>query len=538
MDASALYELIAIRDVQDAADALHGVYEETGQRDGYVSLDVSPFLAYDTAATLTEARRLWRAVERENLMIKVPATTQGIAAIRPLIADGINVNATLLFGQEPYERTAQAYLAGLEDLAARGGALERVASVASFFVSRIDQSIEALVASRLELPIPLPPIARCARSTARWRLPTPSSPTRPTRTSSPARGGRRWRAGARGRSGCCGPARAPRTRSSRDIRYVEELVGPDTVTTLPPATLDAFRDHGRPRASLTEDVDAARDTMAAFAESGIPYRDLTERLLAEGVDLSSAAFGKLLKAIDGAEKGRGQGPDQSADLQPAGAVPGGRRTDARGVGSRSQGAAALGPRRVALDRQGRGTVARMARHRAGPARRHPPVHAARGAGEDRRLCRCPAPRHGRVEPVPRGAEVDLRQDRRISRAPRPRLDRSRAGEDVRAQRRSRAHALHRVEQVGLHARAEHLQGLLLRSARAARRPAAGRPPFHRDHRSRLLPPAGRRTRRLPAGLLRRGRRSAAASRRSRTSAWCRPRSWAWMSRSSSTAPRR
>ena len=115
---------------------------------------MSPFLAYDTAATLTEARRLWRAVERENLMIKVPATTQGIAAIRPLIADGINVNATLLFGQEPYERPRRRIIAGLEDLAARGGALERVASVASFFVSRIDQSIEELSPSRLELPIP------------------------------------------------------------------------------------------------------------------------------------------------------------------------------------------------------------------------------------------------------------------------------------------------------------------------------------------------------------------------------------------------
>ena len=307
MDASALYEVIAIRDVQDAADALHGVYEETSQRDGYVSLDVSPFLAYDTAATLTEARRLWRAVERENLMIKVPATTQGIAAIRPLIADGINVNATLLFGQEPYERTAQAYLAGLEDLAARGGALERVASVASFFVSRIDQSIEGLVASRLELPISAAADRALRQINGKVAI---ANAKLAYQTYQDIFSGPRWQALAR---------RGARTQrllwagtgaknpQFTDIRYVEELVGSDTVTTLPPATLDAFRDHGRPRASLTEDVDAARDTMAAFPESGIPYRDLTERLLAEGIDLSSAAFGKLLKAIDGQRKDAGKG---------------------------------------------------------------------------------------------------------------------------------------------------------------------------------------------------------------------------------------
>ena len=149
LNPTALYERLAIRDIQDAADVLRHVYEETSRRDGYVSLEVSPFLAHDTASTLDEARRLWRTVGRENLMIKVPATPAGILAIRQLIGDGINVNATLLFAHDAYEQVVEAYLSGLEQLAARDGDLTRVASVASFFVSRIDTAIDALISERL-----------------------------------------------------------------------------------------------------------------------------------------------------------------------------------------------------------------------------------------------------------------------------------------------------------------------------------------------------------------------------------------------------
>jgi transaldolase/glucose-6-phosphate isomerase len=150
LDAKTAYERLAVQDIQDAADALRPVYDETSMRDGYVSLEVSPLLAYDTAATLEEARRLWRAVGRNNLMIKVPATPQGIPAIHELIAEGISVNVTLLFAQDTYERVAEAYTAGLETHAARGGDLKRVASVASFFISRIDTAIDALIAARLQ----------------------------------------------------------------------------------------------------------------------------------------------------------------------------------------------------------------------------------------------------------------------------------------------------------------------------------------------------------------------------------------------------
>src|SRR5688572_5700087 len=150
LDPKSLYEQLAVRDIQQAADVLRPVYDETSRRDGYVSLEVSPFLAFYTAATVTEARRLWQAVNRENLMIKVPATAEGIPAIEQLIGEGINVNVTLLFAQDAYERVAEAYIAGLERYGASGGDLARVASVASFFISRIDTAVDSLVTDRLQ----------------------------------------------------------------------------------------------------------------------------------------------------------------------------------------------------------------------------------------------------------------------------------------------------------------------------------------------------------------------------------------------------
>jgi transaldolase/glucose-6-phosphate isomerase len=298
LDAGALYELIAIQDVRDAADALRGVYEQTGQRDGYVSLEVSPFLAYDTAAMISEARRLWRAVDRANLMVKVPATPQGLPAIRQLIADGINVNATLLFSTDTYQRVALAYLEGIEDLTARGGALDRVASVASFFVSRIDAAVDGLAAAQQEQPASA--AAERALRLALGRVAIANAKLA-YQAYQEIFSGPRWRAlagrGARSQRLLWASTAATNPMFS-DVRYVEELIGPETITTLPRATLEAFRDHGRPRASLAEDLDAARDTMAALADAGIVFKEVTDRLLADGVDLFSGAFGKALKAID------------------------------------------------------------------------------------------------------------------------------------------------------------------------------------------------------------------------------------------------
>ena len=303
MTAQALYETLAIRDVQDAADALRPVYEQTARRDGYVSLEVSPLLAYDTASTVEEARRLWRAVGRDNVMIKIPATQEGIAAIHEMIGEGVNVNVTLLFGQDAYAQAAEAYIAGLETFAGRGGDLSRVASVASFFISRIDTTVDALIAARLESATDAGghhllralagkvAIANAKLASERYRE---------------LFSGRRWQALA-GRGAqtqrLLWASTGTKNPNYRDVLYVEELVGPDTVNTMPPATLDAFRDHGRPRASLADDVDAARDTMSTLAEAGISMKEVADTLLGEGVRLFADAFEKLLSAV---EKQRGQ----------------------------------------------------------------------------------------------------------------------------------------------------------------------------------------------------------------------------------------
>ena len=306
LDTKTLYEKLAVRDIQDAADVLHPVYEETSRRDGYVSLEVSPLLAYDEAGSLEEARRLWRAVDRENLMIKIPATPQGIRAIHELVSEGINVNATLLFALDIYEQVAEAYISGLERCAARGGDLARIASVASFFVGRIDTAVDALIAERLHSSTHLRD--RHVLHALGGRVAIANAKLAYQRYLE-LFSGRRWRGlaerGARTQR-LLWASTGTKNPSYRDVVYVEELVGPDTVNTIPPATLDAFREHGRPRASLTEDVDAARDTMAALANVGISIKEVADRLLAEGVQLFCDSFVKLLKAVQQhREKGTG-----------------------------------------------------------------------------------------------------------------------------------------------------------------------------------------------------------------------------------------
>ncbi len=298
LDAKTIYERLAVQDVQDAADALRPVYGETSMRDGYVSLEVSPLLAYDTSATLDEARRLWRAVGRDNLMIKVPATPQGIPAIRELIGEGINVNVTLLFDQDAYERVAEAYIAGLEACAARRGDLKRVASVASFFISRIDTAVDTLIAARLqagtnanERTVLGGLIGKVAIANAKLTY----------RRYQELFSGSRWHAlagqGAQ-KQRLLWASTGTKNPNYRDVVYIEELIGPDTVNTIPPATFEAFREHGRPRASLMEDVESAADTMATLHEVGILMKDVSDKLLVEGVQLFSDAFGKLLKAVE------------------------------------------------------------------------------------------------------------------------------------------------------------------------------------------------------------------------------------------------
>jgi transaldolase/glucose-6-phosphate isomerase len=298
LDAKAIYEQVAIEDIRNAADALSFIYDETRRRDGYVCLEVSPLVAYDTAATLGEARRLWRAVGRDNLMIKVPATREGIPAIEELVGEGININVTLLFSQDWYERVAEAYIAGLEKYAAQRGDLTRVASVASFFISRIDTAIDTLITDRLRA-------AANSNETSVLRGLAGKVAIANAKLSyqryQELFSGRRWQAladqGAQTQR-LLWASTGTKNPDYRDVVYVEELIGPDTVNTIPPATLAAFREHGRPRPSLVEDVESAVHVMATLPEVGISLKDVTDRLLFEGVQLFSDAFTKLLKAIE------------------------------------------------------------------------------------------------------------------------------------------------------------------------------------------------------------------------------------------------
>ncbi len=298
LDAKGRYEILAIRDIQDAADFLRPVYQSSKRRDGYVSLEVSPYLARDTKGTIEEARRLWKAVGRENIMIKIPGTTEGIPAFQQAISEGININVTLLFAQEVYVKVAEAYIAGLEQFSARGGDVSKMASVASFFISRIDSLVDSIIAARLtaskdpreqeQLRSVEGKVAiangkqtyqkyQAIFSTDRWKALA-------------AKGAQTQRV--------LWASTSTKNAAYRDVLYVEELIGPDTVDTIPPATLDAFRDHGIPRASLTENVEAAHRIMEAVAKLGISMKEVTDKLTDDGVRLFAEAFGKLLEAVE------------------------------------------------------------------------------------------------------------------------------------------------------------------------------------------------------------------------------------------------
>lgn len=298
LDARSRYEQLAIKDIQDAADVLLPVYEQTKRRDGFVSLEVSPHLAHETQATMDEVRRLWRMVGRPNVMIKVPGTLEGLPAITALIGEGINVNVTLLFSQQVYERVALAYIAGLEALVARGGDPDTVSSVASFFISRIDSAIDATLTARLNSAPDAQ--AQVMLNSLLGKVAIANGKLTYQRYKA-IFSGERWQALA-GRGAhtqrVLWASTSTKNPHYRDVIYVEELIGPDTVNTMPSATLEAFRDHGRPRPSIEEDVEGARETMATLERVGISMTEVTDRLLNDGVQLFAEAFDKLLQAVD------------------------------------------------------------------------------------------------------------------------------------------------------------------------------------------------------------------------------------------------
>ncbi len=301
-DAQALYEPLAIQDVRDAADVLRPVYDATGRRDGYVSLEVSPYLAHKTEETIVEARRLWAAVDRPNVMIKVPATASGIPAIRQLIGEGINVNVTLLFSIESYEAVSDAYLSGLESYLRTGAGRDgvgRIASVASFFVSRIDTVVDDLLRRRLENPAIdryQRRVLEALRGTVAVANAKLAYQSYQGMLASP-----RWQAladkGAQTQR-LLWASTGTKDPSYSDVKYVSELIGPETVNTVPPATLAAFRDHGAVHPTLTENVDEARHIMETLDNIGISIKEVTGRLLVDGVRLFADAFDRLLAAVE------------------------------------------------------------------------------------------------------------------------------------------------------------------------------------------------------------------------------------------------
>jgi len=293
-DPTEIFERLAIQDIQLAADVLHPAYRRTSQRDGYVSLEVSPHLANDTQGTLADARRLWAAVGRENLMIKVPATGAGLPAIEQLIAEGVNVNVTLLFAVDAYAEVAEAWLRGLERRADRGAPLGSVASVASFFVSRIDSLLDRKIDEAGD-PALHPVRGRIAIANARLAY----AHFRELLASE------RWHAlAAKGAQAqrVLWASTSTKNPGYPKTLYVDELIGPDTVNTLPGATYEAFRDAGMARNVLGTDLDAqvaeARDQIARLEAAGISLKAATDQLLADGVKKFVDPFDSLLTTIE------------------------------------------------------------------------------------------------------------------------------------------------------------------------------------------------------------------------------------------------
>lgn len=289
MDAPSIYEAISLRDVQMAADVFRSVYDKTDGRDGYVSLEVNPHLAHDTRGTVEEARRLWRALHRPNVFIKVPATFEGLSAIRQLISEGINVNVTLLFGLPRYREVAEAYIAGLEARLAQGKPVDHVASVASFFVSRIDTLVDSLLKQWNDKTVDKI-VGQTAVSSAKMAYQIYKEIFNDNRFKKLAsRGALPQR--------LLWASTSTKNPAYSDIKYVEPLIGVNTVNTAPPETIDAYRDHGNPQLRIEEGVEEAKWIMAQLSALGIDIDKITQQLEDEGVNKFNEPFDKLMKVL-------------------------------------------------------------------------------------------------------------------------------------------------------------------------------------------------------------------------------------------------
>jgi len=294
-DTEAIYETLSQSDVQSAADVFRPLYDRTNGKDGYVSLEVNPHLAHDTNGTMKEARRLWAALNRPNVFIKVPATADGLPAIQQLISEGINVNVTLLFGLPRYRQVAEAYIAGIEARAAQGKPVTHVASVASFFISRIDALVDPLLEKLIAQGGKEADLAKEARG----HVAIASAKAAYQIYKEIFSNGRFKKLAVQG-------ARAQRllwastgakNPDYSDVKYIEALIGPDTVNTAPLETLDAYRDHGEPKARLEQDVTEAHRVLELLPDLGISIDNVTRHLEDEGVEKFNKPFDKLMETL-------------------------------------------------------------------------------------------------------------------------------------------------------------------------------------------------------------------------------------------------
>jgi transaldolase len=293
----AIYQTLTVEDVQGAADLFRPLYDREDGRDGFVSLEVNPHLAHDTQGTIAEARHLWQALARPNVLIKVPATREGLPAIRQLIGEGINVNVTLLFGLPRYREVAEAYIGGLEARGAQGQPLNRVASVASFFLSRIDvlldpqlEKLAAAGGAQAATARDLVGQVAIASAKAAYTIYQEIFGSAAFKKLA-ARGARPQR--------LLWASTSTKNPAYPDVKYVEPLIGPDTVNTLPPETLEAYRDHGDPAPRLTEGVDRAAAVLARLPDLGLDLDQATQQLEDEGVEKFNKPFDSLMATLEG-----------------------------------------------------------------------------------------------------------------------------------------------------------------------------------------------------------------------------------------------
>jgi len=290
-----LFEKIATTDVRDACDAFRQVHERTHGGDGFVSIEVSPGAAHDARATVAEGTRLWKAVDRPNVMIKVPGTTEGAVAVRQLTAAGVNVNITLLFSIDAYKSVMDAYMAGLEDRVSAGQDISRIHSVASFFVSRVDTEVD----KRLDAAAAAHPANEKTLKSLRGKAAIANAKLA-YRTFQDGLASPRWKALAAKGATVQRPlwaSTSTKNAAYRDVMYVEELIGPDTVNTMPPQTIDAFRDHGKVERTVDKNLDAARLELQALEQNGVSLEAVTDKLLVDGLASFQKAFETLLVGL-------------------------------------------------------------------------------------------------------------------------------------------------------------------------------------------------------------------------------------------------